>query len=586
MRIFGPISPRVTVGPRGAQFFLSIWFLNLELDMRLNRLGTLGMVLVLAGSITDASGAENNLITAIKQGNAAQVRTLLQRRTDVNSKDADGTTALHWAVQRDDVDTVTLLLGGGADATASNRYGITPLLLACTNGNVEVIDKLLRAGANPNAVTGSGETALMTAARTGKVAAVKRLLAAGADINAKEQLRGQTSLMWAAAENNLESTQALVEAGADVNARSKGGYTALHFAVRAGNLPVVKALVEHGANVNDPIRPEAGAPAPGMRPPSAQGAAGQGQAGQGQGRGQGPGAAGQGQGNGVTQLVQVFNTGSRGGRGGVTGTSPLVIAITNAHFELASALLDHGADPNADAQGWTPLHQVAWTRRPPIQHGLPPPVPTGSMTSLDFAEKLLQYGADPNIRMTREPSDGARNILNRIGSTPFLQAAKLGDVPFMKLLLDYGADASITTTEGATPLMAAAGVGIWQVGESAGTNEEAFEAAKICYAQGNDVNAADANGDTALHGAAHRGVNELVTFLIEKGAKLDVVNGIGWTPLIIANGVLYPNTYNRRLETAQLLLKAGADPKAGKLRPEDLAPSEEGPIGSNSTQRR
>jgi len=281
----------------------------------------------------------------------------------------------------------------------------------------------------------------------------------------------------------------------------------------------------------------------------------------------------------------VFNTGSRGGRGGPGGTSPLVLAITNAHFELASVLLDLGADPNADGQGWTPLHQLAWTRRPPIQHGLPAAVPTGNVTSLELAEKLLKYGADPNVRMTREPADGARNILNRIGSTPFLQAAKLTDIPFMKVLLDYGADPSITTAEAATPLMAAAGVGIWQVGESAGTNEEAFEAVKICYEYGNKVDAVDANGDTALHGAAHRGANDIVAFLIEKGAKLDVVDVIGWTPLTIAHGVLYPNTFNRRLDTEELLLKLGANPGAGKPRTEDLAPGDKGSIGS-TTQRR
>jgi ankyrin repeat protein len=122
--------------------------------------------------------------------------------------------------------------------------------------------------------------------------------------------------------------------------------------------------------------------------------------------------------------------------------------------------------------------------------------------------------------------------------------------------------------------MAAAGVGIWQVGESAGTNEEAFEAVKLCYELGNDVNAVDANGETALHGAAHRGSNDMVKFLVEKGAKMDVVNALGWTPWIIADGVFYPNTYNRRLDTAALLLQLGADPKLGKRRPEDLPPSE------------
>ncbi len=527
--------------------------------MRLNRLG-LGIVFVLAGSAPSAKGSENGLIGAIKRGDGPQVRTMLRQRADVNSKDPDGTTALHWAVQRDDVETVDLLLDGGADATAVNRYGMSPLLVACTNGSVQVVDKLLRAGADPNTATRAGETALMTAARTGKVAVIKRLVNAGADIDAKEASRGQTALMWAAAENNLETVQALVEAGADVNSRSKGGFTALHFAVRAGNGPVTKALLDDGADVNDTIHTDASGPAPA-------------------GRGSAPGPA---QGNGVGQLLQVFNTGLRG-RGGTSGTTPLVLAITNAHFELAGMLLDRGADPNADTQGWTALHQLAWTRRPPIQHGVPPAVQTGNMTSFELAKKILEHGADPNIRMTREPGDGARSILNRIGSTPFLQAAKLADIPLMKLLLDYKADPSLATVEGATPLMAAAGVGIWQVGENPGTNEEALEAAKICYEHGNDVNAVDANGDTALHGAAHRGANELVRFLVGKGAKLDVVNTLGWTPLTIANGVFYPNTYNRHSDTAELLLELGADPKVGKPRPADIAPGDE--LAAGSTQR-
>jgi ankyrin repeat protein len=150
----------------------------------------------------------------------------------------------------------------------------------------------------------------------------------------------------------------------------------------------------------------------------------------------------------------------------------------------------------------------------------------------------------------------------------------------MRLLLEHGADASIKTDEGATPLMAAAGVGIWQVGESAGSNEDAFEAVKICFEAGNDVNLVDTNGYTALHGAAHRGSTDIVRFLVEKGANLNAVNALGWTPWLIADGVFYPNTYNRRPEAARLLQELGADLKAGKRRPEDLPPSEESALAS------
>src|SRR5262245_27994547 len=324
--------------------------------------------------------------------------------------------------------------------------------MECTNGNATIIEKLLQAGADSNATAREGETPLMTAARTGKVEAVKTLLVHGADVDAKEQLRGQTALMWAAAEDNTAAVTALVEAHADLNARSNGGFNALLFAVRSGSRDVVKVLLDAGANPNDAIQParpggaaagRGAVPAGRGNPPVPAAAAARG----GNGAGNAAATAAPRPSNDVAQLLAVFNTGARRGRPGNGGASALVMAITNAHYELAGLLLDRGADPNADGQGWTALHQIAWTRKPPIQHGLPPAVPTGSVSSLDLAEKLLQYGADPDIRMTREPADGARNILNRIGSTPFLQAAKLTDIPLMKLLLEYGADPSIPTAE-------------------------------------------------------------------------------------------------------------------------------------------
>ena len=513
------------------------------------------LVLLAAASLA-AAGPDSSLVTAVKRGDAGAIRTLLQKRADVNAAEADGTTALFWAVQRDDLQAVSLLVGAHANVNTANRYGATPLSEACTSGNVAIIEKLLQAGSDPNATAREGETPLMTAARTGKVEAVKMLLAHGADVNAREQLRGQTALMWAAAENHAAVISALVETHVDIRARSNGGFDALLFAVRAGSADAVRVLLDAGASPSEVVQTSVPASPAALARPTA------------------PTAAAASGSESSAQLLQVFNTGSRGGRAGPGGTSAMAVAITNAHFELASLLLDRGADPNADAQGWTPLHQLAWTRRPPTQHGLPPAVPTGNISSLELGRRLLGRGANPNVRMTREPNDGARNILSRIGSTPFLQAAKLGDVEFMRLLVEHGADPSIATEEGATPLMAAAGVGIWQVGESAGSNDEAFEAVKLCYELGNDVNAVDANGDTALHGAAHRGSNDMVQFLVEKGAKLDVPNKLGWTPWIIADGVFYPNTYNRRADTAKLLVRLGANPKAGSRRPEDLPPSE------------
>jgi ankyrin repeat protein len=508
------------------------------------------LALVVAATAA-AAPKESSVLTAAKAGDTAAVRALLNDRADPNVAEPDGTTALHWAVRLNDLQSVELLLNAGAKADAANRYGMTPLAVAATNGHAEIIERLLKAGADPERAVADGETALMTAARTGKVGAVKVLLAYGAKVDAAESWRGQTALMWAAAENNADAVRTLVEAGATIDRRSNGGFAPLHFAVRAGGIDAVGALLDAGADVNATIQVTGRNAMP--RPP----------------------AAAQGQ-NDRPSLAQVLATGSRATRlSGSGGTTALHLAILNAHFELAAYLLERGANPNADGPGWTPLHQLAWTRRPPIQHGLPPAVPTGKLDSLELAKRLLDRGANPNARMSAEPADGARNVLNRIGSTPFLQAAKLADLPYMRLLAERGADTSITTEEGVTPLMAAAGVGIWQLGEAAGTNEEAFEAVKLCFELGNQVNSVDANGYTALHGAAHRGSNQIAQFLVDKGAKLDIVNSFGWTPFLIADGVFYPNTYNRRPETAALLLKLGADPKAGQRRPEDLPPSEE-----------
>ena len=560
---------------------LDVWCLNRSLVFSAVRTGLImrphiaGLAVAVfvtthvASAQTVSTRTTVTLQEAVRAGDRAAVRAALARRpSDAAKPGPDGTTPLHWAVQRDDLDIVDALLEAGADARAANRYGATPLYVACQNGNAAIIGRLLKAGADARSASPDGETMLMTAARTGKVEAVRLLLAHGADPTAREQSRGQTALMWAASENHADVIHALVEAGAGVNVRSSGGFTALLFAVRAGRVEAVRALLAGGASPNDAVAaaPRPGAPAAAPPPTTAATGGAIGNAAGGRLSASNP--------DPLTTLFQVFNTGSRATSRTGPGTSALIMAIMNGHFALAAELLDRGADPSGDGPGWTALHQIAWTRRPPIQHGLPPPVQTGTTDSLTLARKLLERGANPNARMTKEPADGARNILNRLGSTPFLQAAKLADIPYMKLLLEFKADPSMTTVEGATPLMAAAGVGIWHTGESAGTNAEAFEAAKLLVDLGNDVNAVDANGDTALHGAALRGAPEIIQLLVGHGAKIDVVNRIGWTPWIIADGVFYPNTYNRELEAADLLLKLGADRTLGKRRDVDLPPTE------------
>jgi len=466
--------------------------------------------------------ADATLVEAVKSGDAAAVKALLQAKADGNSAEADGTTALHWAVRRGDLATVDLLLKAGAKASTANRYGVTPLYLASANGDAVTVARLLDAGADPNTSLPDGETVLMTAARTGNVAVIKALVARGANVRARERRKGQDALMWAATENNAAAVTALIEAGADRDSRSNGGaFTPFLFAVRGGHLDSSRALLDAGVDVNQPLS---------------------------------------------------------------DGTSPLVLAVMNAHYELAGLLLERGANPNADAQGWTALHQIAWSRRHNAGFNLPGPVQTGNLDSLELVRQLVKRGANVNARTTKEPRDGNRNMLNRLGSTAFLMAAKNDDVPMMRVLLEVGADPSLTTNRGTTALMVAAGVGIWAPGENPGTHEEALAAMKLALeVGGGDVNDVDMDGETALHGAVYRGGNiTAIQFLIDKGAQLDVRNAKGWIPLTVADGVEYtPAVLKRYPEAAALLRKTMRD--RGLPVPEGTHSPEVAPPAAQST---
>ena len=358
-----------------------------------------------------------------------------------------------------------------------------------------MVSTLLESGADPNTALPEGETTLMTAARTGDVATLDTLIAAGADVNAREGWKGQTALMWAAHENNGPAVGALLAAGAERDARSSAGdFSALLFAVRAGAIDAAGSLLAAGADVNEIL---------------------------------------------------------------LDGTSALVLAVTNAHYELAALLLARGADPNAAKQGWTALHQIAWSRRWNMGFNLPGPAQTGNLDSLELVRQLAAAGANVDARQTKEPIDGNRNKLNRIGATPFLLAAKSCDVALMRTLLELGADPSIKTEQGTTALMAAAGVGIWAPGENPGTHEEALAAVKLAYEVGGGaVNDVDANGETALHGAVYRGgAIPVIEFLVERGATLDAVNAKGWTPVTVADGVEYTPAVLKRYPEAAALLR-------------------------------
>lgn len=450
--------------------------------------------LVLAGSLI-ASAADSRLADAAKKDDKKAVRALIGQRVDVNAPQADGTTALHWAAHQDDLETAQLLLKAGANAAATNRYGMTALSQACINGNGAMVELLLNASADPNAALPGGETPLMTASRTGKVEAVRALLAKGANIEAKET-RGQTAIVWAAAEGNVEAVEELIKAGANFKVRLNSGFTPYLIAVREGQQRTAGALLKAGVDVNETIQSPSGG-----------------------------------------------RFGGGGSKAVKAGESALHIAVANAHYELASFLLDAGADPNADGPGYTALHVIPSVRKPGGGDNDPAPDGSGTMTSLEIIKKLVAKGANLDARTTRRVNFGLTS-LNTLGATPFCLAARSADAELMRFLAVLGADPKIPTADGATPLIVAAGLGTRSPGEDAGTDSEVVEAVTAAIELGNDPNAVDKNGETAMHAAAYKNVADAVRYLASHGAKPEVwnqPNKQGWTPLTIAQGYRFGN---------------------------------------------
>jgi ankyrin repeat protein len=451
-------------------------------------------LLLAAGPAAAAAAADVPLIDAVKAGDASRVQALIEQGVDVTAAEPDGTTPLHWAAYAQDLEIARLLLAAGAVANVGNRYGVRPLSLACVAGNAPVVAALLEAGANPNTTLMEGETALMTAARSGSADAVELLLDAGADVNAREHWKGQTALMWAAAEGHAQVIPTLVSHGANLAVRSDRGFTALLFAAREGQTDVVQTLLEAGANLDEQISINSTLTAGGVEQRRASNA----------------------------------------------GLNAFLLAAGSAHFELAAYLLDRGADPNSAPRGWTALHQLSWVRKAGIAgSNNPAPQGSGTMTSLEFAGKLITEGADLNARVTTRPPAGITG-LNFIGGTPFLLAARTADAELMRLLLEMGADAALTNEDGSTALMVAAGLGTSSPGEDPGTEAEVLEAVQVVLDLGLNIDAVDDKGETAMHGAAYKHLPRVVTQLAEAGADIAVwnqKNNRGATPLDIAVGM-------------------------------------------------
>jgi ankyrin repeat protein len=450
------------------------------------------------------AAAAPTLVDAVKSGDKAAALAMLQQRVDVNAPEADGTTALHWAVHQNDLDLADRLIRAGAKVNVKNDYGATPMSEAAVTANADMIEKLLKAGADVESPNADGQTALMVVARTSRVDAARALLGRGAKVNAVEQWRGQTALMWAVAQGQPAMVKALVEAGADVNARSKvnnwqrqitaepraiyrpaGGLTPLLYAAREGCVDCAKYLAEGGADLN------------------------------------------------LADPEQV---------------SPLLLSVLNGHFDLAAYLIQKGANPGKwDWYGRTPLYAAVDLNTLP-RGGRPDQPSLDTTTSLQIIERLLAAGANPNPQLKLAPpfrnigNDRGLDGLLTIGATPLLRAAKALDAPAIKVLLDKGANLSLSNTRGVTPVMAAAGLGSVDA-DTRGfyltddVQQRSIESLKLLLAAGADINAKDGQrGLTPLHEAARWGWNDVVRFLVEHGANLQAKDNRGMTPVDSALG--------------------------------------------------
>ncbi|MGE0445115.1 MAG: ankyrin repeat domain-containing protein [Vicinamibacterales bacterium] len=438
----------------------------------------------------------------------------------------DGTTPLHWAAHNNDITLAARLIQEGADVMAANQFGATPWSEAATVGNPQMLALLLKAGANVNAANPNGQTALMLVARTGNVEAARLLVAAGADVNAREGWLGQTALMWAASDNDAAMVRDLLAAGADVDARStvhewerdvtaeprrkympRGGWTPLLFAARDGAGDAARVLVEAGADLDleDP------------------------------------------------DLV-----------------TPIVTAIVNGHYDIARLLAERGADiDRPDRWGRTALwaaidmHTLPSSGRPDVEE-------SDAVSSAELVQLLLARGANVDASLTLFPpyrslADRGNDNMITIGATPLLRAAKAGDVDGIRWLLEKGADVSLATIEGITPLLAAAGVGS-RDSDTRGrfrTEAQALESVQLLLDAGADVTAATGAGTTALHGAAFWGWNSVVRLLAGRGADLDAKDARGRTAVDAAMGRAGGNGFGgNRIDvhddTASLLKELGA----------------------------
>jgi ankyrin repeat protein len=542
-------------------------------------------------------GARSEVADAAMQRDKSAVRALLDRGADVNGRQADGTTALHWAAYREDLELARILVSAGADVKASSRNGSTPLWLASTNGDAAMIRLLLDAGADPNEALPLGRTPLMLASRTGKVEAMRVLIDRGANVNARDSQRGTTPLMWAADQGHAAAVRLLIERGADITARSAPAARGRGPALGKSGDPrnsvrrqVAAVLAEQGAPELSTLRAAGaadGADAADANDDDQDDAAAQ-------AGGFGRGGRAQADGGQLTPLIYaarannletveaLLEAGADVNQVSGYGWSPLLVATQNRYYRLGTYLMERGADPNiANKGGWTPLYLATDNRN--IEGG-DYPVRQADMDDLEYIKLLLARGANVNARMidsTETRTVFTNQWLDERGATAFLRASQSGDLELMKLLLAHGADPHIATALNVNALQVASGIG-WVEGiTSEHSTEQTLEAVRLLLDLGIDPNVQSLTGRVALHGAAHKGATEVVKLLVARGARMDVrdwgntdnrgspeLAAHTWLPVDYADGLVrvgvqsaiaHPET-GRVLR--ELMKQAGMDPPA------------------------
>src|SRR5215471_1964483 len=448
----------------------------------------------------------------------------IRAQAPTTRQEADGTTPLHRAVLAADSAAVEKLLRSGANPSAATRYGVTALSIAASNGNADIIERLLKAGADAKAVLPGGQTLLMTAARSGNPDVVRLFLEHGGDPKAQESTNGETALMWAATENHPEAAKLLVAHGAAVNVRTKtleyktdrfglegvltilprGSLTPLMIAAREGSVGAARVIAEAGANLN-------------LTDPD--------------------------------------------------GTTALIFAIINSHYDTAAVLLEKGADPNiADSAGMAALYAAVDMNTLIEIYGRPTRRTADQLSALGLIQRLLDRGADPNAQLKaptlqRAHTPGDRNLGE--GATPIMRAARNGDAAAMRVLLQHGANPALAQKNHVTALMLAAGLGrgLGTFADEFSTEAQQLEAVKVLLNQHVDINGANDAGQTALHFAA-LSMDSVVELLVMNGASLDARDKQNRTPLDMALGKGGPGRAGAaaapRPSTVALLRRLGA----------------------------